>query len=542
MSRSTSRTRSEIETPNGPIRRPDLDRVDSLRALSVASEPGLNPLEPKWPSGWRPYAALFGGFLLMFNSWGLVNAYGTYASYYKQYLLPGRDLLLFNLVGSTQSFVVLILSAIVGRFLDAGYSRHLIVLGTVLVSLGTFLLSVVNGDGGYEQGNYILIWLTQGLISGLGMACFFVSSSQVVATWFKAKKGFAVGIVASGASIAGLIYPMMTKFLIVAVGFNDAVRYVATVVTLTAFLAIFLARPNPEHIVRKPETWVKVSVWVDKHAFSNASFAWFTAGICFMFFGFYAVFFNLEEWAAAEGLGYKDAIEGVPEIEVTDWEERGRNRGIRTFWLLSIMNASSTLGRLSSAYLCDHFGALNVHCIVTFIAAILVLVGWTLSKTVAAAIVFVVLFGIFSGAVIGLPPASVAYILGPRPEAQAKLGQWTGMMYSSAAVFALTGPVIAGHLITEYGENYLTVQCWSGANLFMAAVCMGIAIFYRRRQSAREWLSEKRRRLSTSVTSSRYNLKKEKSTTASLNENETDKESVDIREKENAGEVQSQHV
>ena len=29
--------------------------------------------EPKWPSGWRPYACLFGGFLLMFNSWGIVN-------------------------------------------------------------------------------------------------------------------------------------------------------------------------------------------------------------------------------------------------------------------------------------------------------------------------------------------------------------------------------------------------------------------------------------------------------------------------------------
>lgn len=95
-----------------------------------------------------------------------------------QHLLPGRDLLLLNLVGSTQSFIVLILSAIVGRFLDAGYSRELIITGSVLVSLGSFLLSVVNGEGGYDEGNYGLIWLTQGFVSGLGMACFFVSSSQ----------------------------------------------------------------------------------------------------------------------------------------------------------------------------------------------------------------------------------------------------------------------------------------------------------------------------------------------------------------------------
>lgn len=86
--------------------------------------------------------------------------------------------MLFNLVGSTQSFVVLILSAVVGRFLDAGHIRKLLILGTLLVSLGSFLLSIVNGPGGYRDGNYGLTWLTQGLVSGFGMACFFVSSSQ----------------------------------------------------------------------------------------------------------------------------------------------------------------------------------------------------------------------------------------------------------------------------------------------------------------------------------------------------------------------------
>lgn len=154
------------------------------------------------------------------------------------------------------------------------------------------------------------------------------------------------------------------------------------------------------------------------------------------------------------------------------------NNAVRTFYLLAIMNATSTIGRLASAYLCDHFGALNVHVVVTFIASVLVLVGWTLSNSVPAAIAFVVLFGIFSGAVIGLPPASVAYVLGPNPEAQANLGQWTGMMYSLSAVPALAGPVIAGYLISEY-ESYLTVQMWSGGCLLISAFCMGMAIFYR---------------------------------------------------------------
>lgn len=114
----------------------------------------------------------------MFNSWGIVNAYGTYASYYMQHLLPGYDILLFNLIGSTECFIVLMLSAPVGRLLDAGYIRTLIITGSVLVTLGQFMLSLSTGNGGYGQGRYGLIWTTQGLVTGLGMACFFVSSSQ----------------------------------------------------------------------------------------------------------------------------------------------------------------------------------------------------------------------------------------------------------------------------------------------------------------------------------------------------------------------------
>jgi MFS transporter, MCT family, solute carrier family 16 (monocarboxylic acid transporters), member 10 len=133
--------------------------------------------EPLWPREWRAYLSLAGCFFLMFNSWGLVNAYGTFSSYYKDTLLPDHDSLLFNLIGSTQCFWVLLFSGFVGRVFDANHCKHLIGVGAFLVTLGMMLLSVVNGDGGYNDGRYGLIWLTQGLITGVGMACFFVTSS-----------------------------------------------------------------------------------------------------------------------------------------------------------------------------------------------------------------------------------------------------------------------------------------------------------------------------------------------------------------------------
>jgi len=131
----------------------------------------------------------------------LVNAYGTFQSYYQSHLLLGTSTTLITLVGGTQSFFLLAPSFITGRFLDAGHHRLLGAAGGILTTLGMFMLGISRGEGGRGEGRYWAIWLTQGLIVGLGMSCMFVYSSQVVATWFVKKRGLAVGITASGASI-----------------------------------------------------------------------------------------------------------------------------------------------------------------------------------------------------------------------------------------------------------------------------------------------------------------------------------------------------
>jgi len=145
----------------------------------TSSRGSLNSMdEPDWPTSWRAYACLLGCFFLMFNSWGLVNAYGTWSSYYIGNSLQTTGQLQLNLIGSTQSFLVLILSNPVGRLLDAGYARCVIAFGSILTPLGLFLLSVVHPKDINGTANFGTIWAVQGLVVGLGMAPFFVSSSQ----------------------------------------------------------------------------------------------------------------------------------------------------------------------------------------------------------------------------------------------------------------------------------------------------------------------------------------------------------------------------
>jgi MCP family monocarboxylic acid transporter-like MFS transporter 10 len=140
--------------------------------------------EPDWPRSWRAYACLLGCFFLMFNSWGLVNAYGTWSSYYVGHSLRGVDQLELNLIGSTQSFIVLLFSNIIGRLLDAGHFRKVIGCGTFLVPFGLFMLSVAHPSDVEALGSFGSIWATQGLVVGLGMSTFFVSSSQGMSRLF----------------------------------------------------------------------------------------------------------------------------------------------------------------------------------------------------------------------------------------------------------------------------------------------------------------------------------------------------------------------
>jgi MCP family monocarboxylic acid transporter-like MFS transporter 10 len=142
------------------------------------------------------------------------------------------------------------------------------------------------------------------------------------------------------------------------------------------------------------------------------------------------------------------------------------------------MNAGSTIRRLSSGYISDKYGALKVHFAVMLVSNLLLLLPWTFAASIAGAFAFVIILGAFSGAVIGLPPATVANIIHHAPNTDhSRMGHWTGMMYTIAAPFALAGPVIAGHLISEFQMDFLTVQLWSGFCLLLSSMCVGAAIY-----------------------------------------------------------------
>lgn len=150
---------------------------------------------------------------------GLIMSFGTFFRYYDEHLLLGATDTTIGLIGGIQAFIILLLSFVVGRLLDAKLHRVIVGVGGVLTSLGYFCLSFTSLRGPENQANYGLIILTQSIIAGVGMSCFFthsshcaiqvrkepargnISEADIFVEWFPHHKYFAVGITSAGAAV-----------------------------------------------------------------------------------------------------------------------------------------------------------------------------------------------------------------------------------------------------------------------------------------------------------------------------------------------------
>lgn len=137
-------------------------------------------------------------FKMKTNCWiqlGVVASYGTFQSIYEDDALSSHSPFEISVIGSLQTFLMVSLGLIVGPIYDAGYFRHLLVLGAVLVFAGTLLQSFCDAFWQYL--------LTQGVLVGLGAGCLSLLAVIVPSLWFNTKLPIANGIAASGSGLGG---------------------------------------------------------------------------------------------------------------------------------------------------------------------------------------------------------------------------------------------------------------------------------------------------------------------------------------------------
>lgn len=355
-----------------------------------------------------------------------MNTYGVFQTYYETHMLKSSTPDAISWIGSIQSFLLLGGGLVSGPLFDAGHFTKLIMTGGFLISFGAMMTSLGT--------KYWHVLLAQGFCMGLGAGCMVVPTLSVLPQYFVKKRALSTGIVVSGSSLGGVIYPLVFQGLVDKVGFGWTVRVLGfiSLATCTFATAVMRTRGRPR----------MVRSLVDPKAFREPSYLCYCCAMFFSNFGFFAPVFYLQTYALGHGLTNENVA----------------------LHLVAILNAGSVLGRLAPSWFAVRIGPVNTMMAVAAMAGI-VAFSWIAVNTAAGNIIFAIMYGFTSGGIVSLPAVVLASITEDLSFLGARLG--TANMFNAAA--SLGGAPLAGAILKSTG-SYLGVQLFAGFTLSATAV------------------------------------------------------------------------
>ncbi|KAF2867896.1 major facilitator superfamily domain-containing protein [Massariosphaeria phaeospora] len=412
---------------------------------TVQADTELGPVDPRhasqFPDGGKDaWLCLLGAACCLFCSFGWINCLGVFQNYYQTNLLSNYSPSTIAWIPSCEIFMMFLPGPIVGFVYDNHGPKYLLLFGAFFHVFGLMMTSLCT--------EYYQLILAQGICSPLGLNCIFQAGTSTVTTWFLKKRGAAYGIMAAGAGLGGIIFPIMASHLIPRVGFGWTMRIFAfTILALLGIAAITVKSRLPP----KPRT-LELGVFLEP--FRDPRFALLTVSSFFFFMGLFIPINFIEVQALASGMSIRLAG-----------------------YLLAILNTASIFGRVIPGALADKFGRFNMQVLMASFAGIIVLALALPASGNTAFIAFAAFYGFGSGAFVSLLPAQIAYI-----SKVEEIGVRTGVVFSCIAIAGLVGNPIAGAIVgREHGG-------FDGLNIFAGVMLLaGAVLFTVTRMVVAEW-------------------------------------------------------
>jgi predicted MFS family arabinose efflux permease len=250
-----------------------------------------------------------------------------------------------------------------------------------------------------------------------------------------------MGICASGSALAGIVLPIALNqmFNHSSLGFGWSQRVIGF---------IFLGLGIIACLTLKPGVAPRKGKYLLLEAFKKPAYSLQIAGLFLVFWGLFDPFFFLPTYAAFHGVSVN-----------------------LSFYLVTILNGGSFIGRIAGGGLGVKIGQFNVLSFACFACSILIW-SWLKITSAAGLIVFSVLYGMFSGAVISTMISSIP-LLANHPS---EIGTYIGMMSGVVSFAALTGAPIDGAMVNKY-DSFTQATIFSGAVALAGSVLVLAARF-----------------------------------------------------------------
>ncbi|KAI1879833.1 hypothetical protein JX265_001454 [Neoarthrinium moseri] len=367
--------------------------------------------------GTQAWLVAAGGHAIFFCCLGFSNAFGSFEEYYLSHQLQGHSPDDIAWIGSLSAYIQFAAGMVGGPLFDR-FGAKMIRPAAVLYVFAVMMLSLCT--------EYWQIMLVQGVLMGIVMGFLQIPAFAAVSQWFDKKRAAAFGVVVSGSSIGGVAIPIALSKMLngSSLGFGWSVRIIGfLIMPLMGFALLTVKARLPP---RKSTFWIPA-------AFKDRRFVLIIVAMFFMFTGMFTPLFFLPTYAVRKGM------------EVT-----------LAGYLLAIINAASTFGRIIPGILADKFGRLNIF---TFggLATGVVVFCMSSAASVSALVVYSVVFGFVSGTIISGGSAALSLCVKDVRD----VGTYMGMGMFLAALGALVGPPINGAFVARYG-GFDQVSMFSG--------------------------------------------------------------------------------
>ncbi len=370
--------------------------------------------------GWFVVGA---AFAVLFLAYGIQFSYGVFVTGMAAEL--GWSRAETALPYSIYVFIYSALSAATGRATDRFGPRQVIMLGSVLLGLGW-------GASAWVQQPWHLS-LTMGCIAALGMSVAWVPCNATVARWFTRRRGTAVSIASSGASLGNLVVPPAAGLLMLHWGWRTALLVVALTSAVTMLLAARFMVRDPESMGLHPDGDSADNVAAAPAVGKLPPLTTLYRGPPFVLL----VIVYFTTWL----------VVFVPFVHIVAFgEDRGLGTGLASS-LLSAIGFGGVLGRLSAGVVSDRIGRFPALYITL---ALQVLAFGTLPYAYDLAVLWAAAFsfGLSYGGGVALLPALCGDLFG-----RTRVASVVGVIFAVAGAPAALGPYFAGWLYDTTG-NY----------------------------------------------------------------------------------------
>lgn len=391
--------------------------------------PASPPAPPPPPDGGYGWVCTACVATINAHTWGLNSSYGVFLAHYlANNTFPGASSLDYAFVGSLSISCALLVSPVATVCVREFGTKPTMLAGAVLEAASLVSASFA--------GRIWHLFLTQGVLFGIGMGFLFIPSVGIVPQWFSTRRSLANGISACGSGLGGLLYSLAAGAMIRNLGLEWAFRILGALALVVNVTCTLLLRDRNK-IIGSSQLAFDAALFRRPEFVLLLAFGWFSM------LGYVVLIFSLANYANSIGLDSSQAA-----------------------LVSAFFNLGQAIGRPFVGHFSDRTGRINMTALATFLAGLFSLAIWINASSYGVLIFFAIVAGCIAGTFWTSIGPVTAEVVGLQRVPSALSLVWLTILLP-----CLFSEPIALQIVDGTG-GYLGTQLFTGFMFVSAALCL----------------------------------------------------------------------